>query len=423
MLVHWVPEHFIVKLTPDANISSYSSAEVKLLSPEEARKTGVPSQHLSKTPPAQKTTARSSSKDHNPPLFAQLPRVDAIEEKYSIPTATLVRETTSGGLPVSGKEQNFLLETTARGREKEPLKELLVPPLNRDSPVVDTGSCNASDTNPPLCEISLPPAPSLPPEPVLPPEPMLPPEPSLPPELTLPPEPSLPPQLTLPPEVPLLAPIPSLLAPQVFMPPKVSQVSKLLSAISTWVSIPPDISWREVQDTRTESDMTQGSCNTRNPHGDSSPDGSCDRGEAGTMSRDREGSTRSHEGGDHTSREADHESRYGGKVGTVSPNTQQTADVSHDKAGAESAVFLPPVDCVSVSRIQRSLFDKQLRRHLQSVCCTLDLSFHQVLPQVSKTTSQFRYVRTAPEQNYEAHIETVFCPFCLRLYYFSGVPL
>lgn len=346
------------------------------MSPEEARRTDV--HHHSKTP---NTTARSSQ-DHKPPLFSQLPKVDAIAEKHSISVSTA---TARGNFPMHGKVKipaNSLLETAAEG------KEILQSPLA--------------------------------------------------------------PELSLPPEVPLPTPKPTL-TPAVSVPSKVSQVSKLLNAISTWVSHPLDRSWREDRDIRTESDTTKGSCATRDPCGDSqsadttqgscdtrdpcgdlqsadttqgscdtrdpcgdsqsadnatAPDGFCGEGsecpeevcvkgdsggESHTVSHDRGGSTVSCDG------ENPAVSHDRGD-GTVSCDGEASHEVSHE---AESVVFLPPVDSVSVSRIQRSLFNSQLRQHLQGVCATLNqgvcatlnLSFHHVLPQVSKTTSQFRYVQ------------------------------
>jgi hypothetical protein len=91
-----------------------------------------------------------------------------------------------------------------------------------------------------------------------------------------------------------------------------------------------------------------------------------------------------------------------GKGKRHSGSSHDEEQLSHDKGNtrkevempqadtAKGVVFLPPVDSVSVSRIQRSLFNSQLRQHLQKVCSTLNLSVHQVLPQVVQATSQFR---------------------------------
>lgn len=70
--------------------------------------------------------------------------------------------------------------------------------------------------------------------------------------------------------------------------------------------------------------------------------------------------------------------------------SQNVDHALHEREHEE--VFLPPVDSVNISRIQHSLFNTQLHRHLSTVCSALDLSLPQVLPQVKKTTSKFRSV-------------------------------
>ena len=238
-------------------------------------------------------------------------------------------------------------------------------------------------------------------------------------------------------------------------PPQVSQVSKLLAAISTWTSVPQQAGVqvncsRESDDSRRDKQPCAdidavsdgGSCDKEQ----GSHDQSCEEGGNGEetpAASDQEGKSQTSQDAslEGTSPPCD-ETLEGmrspkgtcpprGNTPEVSPegtnspvdkeDTQKTSpevskdeDTQKDKktppkpdedskktspevtkpgedTGEGEGMMLPPVDSVNVSRIQRTLFNTQLRRHLSSVCPALGLSLHQVLPQVNATTANFRY--------------------------------
>ena len=293
-----------------------------------------------------KYTAKSSAQEHRPPLFSQLPKVTAIEEKQPIVVAAS-KTAVDADLPTDETRQDSFVSATASQ--------------------ISTGSSDPSTT--PVVRV----------------------------DTSLLPEPPLSPHCPPPPEL--------------TVPPKISQVSKLLGAISTWVSVPQE--QLRIRDITTPVQMHGSKEHQEEKLGnvfDGGKEGELVSHDTDTeatmmsrdaMSCDNTGMSRGEEGEvmSHDKKEAGITSRDKGEV-SIASHGAATLDQKEfepsDRSPAEGVstedvVFLPPVDGVSVSRIQRSLFNSQLRQHLQRVCSTLNLSFHQVLPQVTKTTSQFRY--------------------------------
>lgn len=312
-----------------------------------------------------KYTAKSSAQEHRPPLFSQLPKVAAIEEKQPIVPApkTAIRDFPVD-LPVDGTLQQELTTASQTSTDN-----------SNPSPILHT---------------------------------------------SLPPEPPLSPQSSRPPKI--------------TVPPKVSQVSKLLNAISTWVSVPQE--QLQIRDTSTSSTLPAERssdvqiCGSEGHSVHDTTETEIISRDTDMISPDKEATMMLHDA-DPTSHDDARMSH--GVESTSYDRAAKGKGVSHDKGGEEAVshdeeagtetshdiceashdkeafdqtsdgseakgvstegveIFLPPVDGVSVSRIQRSLFNSQLRQHLQRVCSSLNLSFHQVLPQVTKTTSQFRY--------------------------------
>ena len=130
---------------------------------------------------------------------------------------------------------------------------------------------------------------------------------------------------------------------EVARPPQVSQVSKLLAAFSTWTSVPAlNSSSKEIPAAAPQ---------------------------------------------DSRSRKDENLEEVGGASDSESKVVSGAAEGSKDPG-----VFLPPVDSVNVSQVQRRLFLSQLKKHLSGVCSKLGLTFHVVLPRVTATASKFRQV-------------------------------
>jgi len=79
-----------------------------------------------------------------------------------------------------------------------------------------------------------------------------------------------------------------------------------------------------------------------------------------------------------------------GAIDSHSKGTSGAAPGQTDEGAKDPGVFLPPVDSVNVSQVQRKLFLSQLKKHLSGVCSKLGLTFHAVLPRVTATVSKFR---------------------------------
>ena len=169
-------------------------------------------------------------------------------------------------------------------------------------------------------------------------------------------------------------------------PPTISQVSKLLNAISTWISLP--------QSELHKSHDKLTSCSERQTSHDEGNLSYDVENTSGNLSRDEENTSHdknlSHDE-ENTAHDDENTSYDGRNLSHDEGNTSHDESSRSHKEESEM-IFLPLVDSVDVSRIQRSLFTNQLRRHLSGVCSTLDLPFHVILPQISKTVSKFRSV-------------------------------
>lgn len=170
-------------------------------------------------------------------------------------------------------------------------------------------------------------------------------------------------------------------------PPKVSQVSKILGAISTWVSVPRGEACPRLQDSDSHHESATTQCETK--AGDLGPARANVTGDGShNVEQQSHGSDEMRSAKSSTlacNKDSQHPTDQPGGADSV---PQEGRSVTEEGGG--EAVLLPPVDSVDVSRIQRNLFNTQLRKHLSAVCSATSLSPHHILPRVNARTALFR---------------------------------